>query len=383
MAFYTSYKQGQMETGLRPKERAPLSLINGNQKLPRAKDELETNQYFSTYEPSVLKANPVQSFSIFSDNDESYNVKVKEEKQPEKPAFRLFNEDNNENLDIENFPPPPPPLFEGSLENEAIDYLCHDSPYKDDNFMHLRRIEQKYKPNSKYMSLQMDINSNMRAILVDWLVDVGIQFEFSSEAVHLAVSLTDRFLSCTTVTKGKLQLVGIACLFITAKYEEVNAQELKMYAWITDNTYTKKHILRMEQIIMDRLHFYVGGPTALSFMSLVYSLTRSPKKLLYLGQYLCELALLDNEPFLSFLPSLLGVAAYCLARYILGYIMWIDELNMTGYTLDDLKPAINSLFNKARDVAGKSAGSISEKYSHPNFLRVAEIELPEILIICN
>lgn len=44
----------------------------------------------------------------------------------------------------------------------------------------------------------------MRAILVDWLVDVHVKFKLLPETLFIAVSVLDRFLEKQKVTKGKL-----------------------------------------------------------------------------------------------------------------------------------------------------------------------------------
>ncbi len=66
------------------------------------------------------------------------------------------------------------------------------------------------------MTKQPDITFVMRAILVDWLVEVGEEYNLHSETVFLAVNYIDRFLSYMSVQRSKLQLVGTACMFIAA-----------------------------------------------------------------------------------------------------------------------------------------------------------------------
>ena len=66
------------------------------------------------------------------------------------------------------------------------------------------------------MTKQPDITFNMRAILVDWLVEVGEEYKLHNETLYLAVNYIDRFLSFMSVQRAKLQLVGTACMFIAA-----------------------------------------------------------------------------------------------------------------------------------------------------------------------
>ncbi len=55
---------------------------------------------------------------------------------------------------------------------------------------------------------QADINEKMRAILVDWLVEVHLKFKLMPETLFLTVNLIDRFLEAKPVTRRNLQLVG-------------------------------------------------------------------------------------------------------------------------------------------------------------------------------
>jgi G2/mitotic-specific cyclin-B, other len=42
--------------------------------------------------------------------------------------------------------------------------------------------------------IQNDINEKMRAILVDWLVDVHLKFKLVPETLFMCINLIDRFL---------------------------------------------------------------------------------------------------------------------------------------------------------------------------------------------
>ena len=75
-------------------------------------------------------------------------------------------------------------------------------------FVYLLNNETYFLPTSSYMSTQHDINEKMRAILIDWLVDVNVKFKLVPETQFMTVNLIDRYLSNKQVTRHKLQLVG-------------------------------------------------------------------------------------------------------------------------------------------------------------------------------
>jgi len=90
------------------------------------------------------------------------------------------------------------------------------------------------------MSRQSDINEKMRAILVDWLIDVHLKFKLVNETLFLTVNIIDRYLQRAEVTRQKLQLVGITAMFIASKYEEIYPPDLRDFVYVTDKAYNKK-----------------------------------------------------------------------------------------------------------------------------------------------
>ena len=58
------------------------------------------------------------------------------------------------------------------------------------------------------MEHQSDINSAMRTILVDWLIEVADEYKLVDDTLFLCIQYIDRFLSTVNVTRAKLQLLG-------------------------------------------------------------------------------------------------------------------------------------------------------------------------------
>ena len=53
-----------------------------------------------------------------------------------------------------------------------------------------------------------------------------------------------------SVQRSKLQLVGTAAMFIASKYEEIYPPDVSEFVYITDDTYTKRQVLRMEHLVL-------------------------------------------------------------------------------------------------------------------------------------
>lgn len=91
---------------------------------------------------------------------------------------------------------------------------------------------------SDYMKGQSEITENMRAILIDWLIEVHLKFKLRAETLFVTVNLIDRYASVDNIAKAELQLVGVAAMLIAAKYEEIYPPILKDFVHICNRSFT-------------------------------------------------------------------------------------------------------------------------------------------------
>ena len=66
--------------------------------------------------------------------------------------------------------------------------------------------------------------------------------------------------------RSRLQLVGVAAMFLASKIEEVYAPAISDFVYITDNTYTDSEIRNMEMKILCVLDFGLCKPVSLNFL---------------------------------------------------------------------------------------------------------------------
>lgn len=83
------------------------------------------------------------------------------------------------------------------------------------------RVQGSSRPLCTYMSSQTDINERMRAILIDWLIEVHHRLMLMPETLYLTVYIIDQYLSMENVLRKELQLVGVSAMLISCKYEEI------------------------------------------------------------------------------------------------------------------------------------------------------------------
>ena len=183
----------------------------------------------------------------------------------------------------------------------------------------------------------------MRAVLVDWLVEVQVQFKLlqvcwspivnkrnnagdlikcyickMQETLFSTISIVDRFLAVEglTITRSKLQLVGVAAMFLASKVEEVYAPACSDFVYITDNAYTEDAIKQMEMKILQTLKFNLFEPLSLHFLRR-FSKAGDVDVLQHsLAKFAIELALVEYD-LVPIPGSKLAASALCLSLMLL------------------------------------------------------------------
>jgi cyclin A len=260
----------------------------------------------------------------------------------------------------------------------------------------MRKLELEYRPKSTYMKKQMDITNSMRSILVDWLVEVAEEYRLNIETLYLAVNYTDRFLSQMSVLRSKLQLVGTSSMYIASKYEEITPPDVSEFVYITDDTYTKKQVLRMEHLLLKTLEFRLGQPTINWFLTTFLRCIKLNttfgqasnfdlfQRIEYLARYLAELTLLDCDTFLVYVPSQIAASAIYLSMHTFDKT-WTKQLaDLVGYKndLSELKSCITDMFNWYHQASSLAQQAIQDKYKQARYEHVSLIDPPKLLPAC-
>ncbi|KAK7352753.1 hypothetical protein VNO80_18181 [Phaseolus coccineus] len=277
------------------------------------------------------------------------------------------------------------PRTSNSLAIVDIDSELKDpqiwSSYASDMYNNIRVTELKRETLTNYMEkLQTDINPSMRGILVDWLVEVSEEYRLVPDALYLTVNLIDRYLSTKFIQKQRLQLLGVTSMLIASKYEEMCPPRVEEFCFITDNTYTKEEVLRMEREILNVMHFQLSVPTIKTFLRRFIQAAQSSYKapcveLEFLANYLAELALVEYS-FFQFLPSLVAASAVFLARWTLNDSEhpWNPTLeHYANYKASELKTVVLALQDLQLNSKGCPLNAVRDKYKQQKFNCVANL----------
>lgn len=159
---------------------------------------------------------------------------------------------------------------------------------------------------------QKEISYKFRNILVDWIVEVHSHFKLQEETLFLCVNLLDRVFERTSVRKSDLQLIGVTCLFIASKVEEIYPPELSDFAYITKNACAMKNILNKEREILKLLDFDIMTVYSYTLFQRIHFISKTPKKAFNLGLFILE-AMFYDEGFLNFNDYIKALSAMFIA----------------------------------------------------------------------
>ncbi|XP_063795608.1 G2/mitotic-specific cyclin-B1 [Pseudophryne corroboree] len=250
--------------------------------------------------------------------------------------------------------------------------LC--SEYVKDIYCYLRSLEEAQAVRPNYLQGQ-EVTGNMRAILVDWLVQVQMKFRLLQETMFMTVGIIDRFLQEHPVPKNQLQLVGVTAMFLAAKYEEMYPPEIGDFTFVTDHTYTKAQIRDMEMKILRVLKYAIGRPLPLHFLRRASKIGEVTAEQHSLAKYLMELVIVDYE-MVHFPPSQIAAAASCLSFKVFNAGEWTPTLqHYTAYSEDQLIPVMQQM---AKNVVKVNKGlskhmTVKNKYASSKQMKISTI----------
>ncbi|WRX15059.1 Cyclin [Theobroma cacao] len=257
--------------------------------------------------------------------------------------------------------------------------------------LHSLEIEEKRRPLPNYMEkVQNDVTVNMREILIEWLVEVTEEYKLVSDTLYLTVSYIDRYLSSHAISSNKLQLLGVSCMLIASKYEEITPPHVDDFCYITDNSYTKEEVVEMEKDVLELLNFEIGTPTIRNFLRQECcqnnfnesSSGKMQSKHSFLYQYAYSLSLLidfaDSSEFVSSLVSRFAIGVFELLSFRAKFAgLWSDALECySGYRPSDMKECVIAIHGLHLNRTRSSLRAVTEKYLQHKFKCVASLSSP-------
>ncbi|XP_015607606.1 G2/mitotic-specific cyclin-B [Cephus cinctus] len=279
------------------------------------------------------------------------------------------------------------------LAVEDIDEEDKENPmlvsiYSNNIYAYLRTLEKQFPVEKDFLAGQ-EVSPKMRGVLIDWLVDVHQQFHLMQETLYLTVAIIDRFLqSYRSIDRKRLQLVGVAAMFIASKYEEMYSPDISDFVYITDNAYTKAEILQMEILIIRTLDYSLGRPLPLHFLRRYSKAGKALPLHHTMAKYFLEQCLVTYE-MCHYPPSLIAAAAMYLAFFVIGTndadenkSIWTNTLvHYSTYNKEDLIPVVRAIAGIIVNADKSKYQAVRKKYTLLKHMRISlrsELKSPTI-----
>jgi len=247
--------------------------------------------------------------------------------------------------------------------------------YVNDIYAYLRQLEKSQALSADFLSVQREMTPKMRSVLVDWLINVHHQFKLLPETLYMGIAVMDRFFQCESVTKDKIQLVGVTAFFIASKFEEIYPPDLLDFVSICDQLYSKREIIKMEMIVLRTLKFELGRPLPLHFLRRNSKAAHADPKIHTMAKYLMELTLLDHECS-HWDPSLLAAVSLYVTLKVVGEgtgSKWNDTIaHYSNYSESQLLPYAAHMCKLIRKAEKSKYQNCRKKYSSPRLYEISK-----------
>jgi len=254
--------------------------------------------------------------------------------------------------------------------------------YVVDTFNYYKNREEQFRVPNYMSKMQRDLSMSMRAILVDWMVEVQESFELNHETLYTGVKLVDIYLSRVKgVPKTQLQLCGATALLIACKIDERIPPLLDDFVYVCDDAYSKEDIVRKEIEMIAVAEYDFGYPLSYRFLRRYGRVCRASMPVLTFARYILELSLMEYDLNVETSESMLATAVMYIALKIWGHEhKWEKTLEyFSGYKLEAVSDLIARVHQMLLAPSHESKHTIKTKYSHSVFHKVALTEIPKVL----
>jgi hypothetical protein len=288
-------------------------------------------------------------------------------------------EDVSSNVEEESLPASlPAGIMDIDSKDKENPQICGE--YAQDMYAYLRQLERGLVIRKNFLQ-GCAINGKMRAVLVDWLVEVHGQFKLLQETLYMSVFILDCYLQVDGLwlKRNQLQLVGVTSMFIASKVEEMYAPEINDFVYITDRSYSAEEIRAMELKILHAINFKINRPLPLHFLRRNSKAGDVDVLQHGLAKYFMELTLPEYE-IAHQPPSLVAAACLFLSLRLLEpsatlASVWTPVLEAySTYSRQDLMGLVFKVSEMVVKVDQSKLQAVRTKYKSKKFLKVAELE---------
>ena len=193
-----------------------------------------------------------------------------------------------------------------------------------------------------------DVNYKMRAILVDWMMEVWKMFKLKVESFFAGVNIMDAVLGRDeSIERSVVQLMGATSLWVASKYHEIYPPEVGDIKFVCDNAYTQDQILEMETKIFKLLGCNVNIPEEMDYLRAMSHVMESTHYAHTMAKHLLFIVAVKGS---RFLPSVVISAV----KWILCSIYKEPYTDYFGVPEEVLKSCASEIITQTRNIQRSS-----------------------------
>lgn len=199
------------------------------------------------------------------------------------------------------------------------------------NYMiHKESVQMKIR--QRYTDIQEEITDRMKLILYDWLTCIAEQFKLRERTLLLSLEFVELFMNSHCISKDDFQLVGVSCLFVASKYEEIYPPKIDDFCKTTDNYYPKSRIFEIEGKLLKLLDFDVTRLISYDFFQIISIAAQFDEKVMSFGLFLMNICSLDSS-FYQGAKSLMAFSLCYLLHKIFKLPTFFKKCEISGEKL--------------------------------------------------
>ncbi|XP_048742703.2 G2/mitotic-specific cyclin-B [Ostrea edulis] len=263
------------------------------------------------------------------------------------------------------------------IEKELARDLFKSPTYAHDIYSYLKMVEKRWHIPEDFLD-HGEINAKTRAILMDWFIQVQVYLELLDTTLHMAVAFVDRILSNQKVTANSLQLLGITCILIAAKYYERFPPQVSDLVYLTDNTYKVSQVFVMEMIVLKKFKFDLSTTDPVSTMEHFLEISPTDSMTKSMAKYMLDLTTTCHK-FASILPTVLAASCVYVARklFVMDKVWTCGLEYFSGYTEKDLMKCVTELLRMLIKAPTAKLQGARKKHAASTFTRISHHKLLE------
>lgn len=225
-----------------------------------------------------------------------------------------------------------------------------------------------------FISSQKEINYKMRAKLVDWIIDVSLKFKLLDQTLFASIWYLDQYISKSKeISKNNLQLIGICCLMISAKFEEVYPPCLSDYEKVCDGAYSIDEIIDFEGEIMVTLNFNLAFNSSLLFYQKNAKELSIKGKPYFYGEFLLTNGLLD-ETINNYSQNILSEAVCFLLNKMFKLKLKFDDKK----EISQIKTAAKNIYKFLKKTEKLELTATKRKFGKSEKMEVSKFKVERV-----